>query len=290
MPGSFRLDSFRFDSFDRPGLGACLAPPPRASIGCMRPRDKTGPQPTGNPGSTIAPQWVGLGVGAALLATIAAGVIAMHSTGDPKVVIGKNDEVYYYRRATKDDAQALGRALQGTGFFNDRGTSVLLWMGGGPTVVSFVMDEGAWDHPRVISNFTEIGRRIAVAVGGFPIQVRLIDSRRNTRKRMTVGKAIVGARDVVYFFGEAADGDARALGEALRSAGYFTDKGVTVALLKGEGTVISFVVQEGVWDEPAAIATLDRLVRQVAPSVGGLPVDLRLLDRDMAIKREEAVQ
>lgn len=214
----------------------------------------------------------------------------IHSTREPKVVIGKNDEVYYYRRATKDDALALGHALKSTGFFNGRGTSVLLWMGGGSTVVSFVLDEGAWDHPHVISNFTEVGRRIATAVGGFPIQVRLIDSRRNIRKRMMVGKAIAGTKDVMYYFGDAAAADARALGGALRSAGYFTDKGVTVALLKGEGTVISFVVQDGLWDQPAAIATLDRLVRQVAPSVGGLPVELRLLDRDMAIKREVTVR
>jgi hypothetical protein len=69
-----------------------------------------------------------------------------------------------------------GKALEGTGFFNDRGTSVLLWMGGGPTVVSFVVDEGAWDHPHVVSNFTEIGRRIAMSVGGFPIQVHLVDA------------------------------------------------------------------------------------------------------------------
>jgi hypothetical protein len=49
--------------------------------------------------SRIAPQWVGLGVGAALLATIVGGEIAMHR--EPRVVVGKNDEVYYYRRATK---------------------------------------------------------------------------------------------------------------------------------------------------------------------------------------------
>jgi hypothetical protein len=163
-------------------------------------------------------------------------------------------------------------------------------MGGGPTVVSFVLDEGAWDHPHAISNFTEIGRRIAISVGGFPIQVQLIDAHRNIRKKMTVGKATVGANDVVYYFGDAGAADARALGEALRSAGYFSDKGVTAALLKGEGTVISFVVQEGMWDQPAAIATLDRLVRQIAPAVGGLPVELRLLDRDMAIKQAMTVQ
>ncbi len=238
--------------------------------------------------SRIAPQWVGLGVGIALVATIAGVEISLHST--PKVVIGKNDEIYYYRRATKEDALALGDALQKIGFLNDRGTSVLLWMGGGPTIVSFAVNDRAWDHPHVISNFTEIGRRVATSVGGFPIQVHLIDAGRNIRKKMTVGKAMVGTKDIVYYFGEATDPDARALGGALRSAGYFTNLGATVALLKGEGTVISFVVQDGLWDQPAALATLDKLVRQIAPSVGGLPIELRLLDRTMDIRQTLMIQ
>jgi len=238
--------------------------------------------------SRIAPQWVGLGVGIALVATIVGGEILLRSS--PKVTIGKNDEVYYYRRATKEDALALGQALQRIGFFTERGTSVLLWMGGGPTVVSIGMNDGAWDHPHVISNFTEIGRRIATTVGGFPIQMQLIDAARNVHRKMTVGKAMVGAKDIVYYFGDATPVDARTLGEALRSAGYFADRGATVALLKGEGTVISFVVQDGLWDQPAVTATLDRLVRQIAPSIGGLPVELRLLDGNMDIKQSITVQ
>jgi hypothetical protein len=238
----------------------------------------------------IAPQWIGFGVGAALLATLVGGVIMLHSTHEPKVEIGKNDEIYYYRRATKEDALALGKALQATGFFNDRGTSVLLWLGGGPTVVSFVMDEGAWNHPRVISNFTEVGRRVATSVGGFPIQVQLVDAHRVVHRKMTVGKWLAGTKDAVYYFGEATEADAKALAEALRTAGYFLDRGATVAVLKGEGTVISFVVQEGLWNEPAVTATLERLVRQVAPSVGGLPMELRLLDRNMDIKQAVTVQ
>jgi len=224
------------------------------------------------------------------VATIAAGVVILHSTREPRVAIGKNDEIYYYRRATKDDAMALGKALQGTGFFNGRGTSVLLWMGGGPTVVSFVVDDGAWDHPRAISNFTELGRRIATSVGGFPIQVRLVDAHRVIHRTMNVGKLTVGAKDWVYYFGDATEADAKALAESLRRVGYFTDKGAAVALLKGEGTVISFVVQDGLWNQPAATATLELLVRRIAPSVGGLPIEMRMLDGEMDIKQTAVVR
>jgi hypothetical protein len=256
----------------------------------MHRRDKTQRQSAVNLGSKIAANWLAIGVGLALLISIVAGAVLIHSARDPKVVVGTNDEVYYYRRATKQDALALGRALRSTGFFNNRGTSVLLWMGGDRTVVSFVLNEGAWDHPNAVSNFAEIGRRVAVSVGGFPIQVRLIDARRTIRKQLTVGKAIVGDKDAVYYFGAATAADAAAVGQALQAAGYFTGSGFTVALLKGEGTVISFVVQEGAWDQPAVVATLDRLVRQIAVSAGGLPVELRLLNREMEIKKEVAVR
>jgi hypothetical protein len=240
--------------------------------------------------SRIAPKWVSLGVGIALVAAIVGGILSRYATFQPKVVIGKHDEIYYYRRATREDALALGHALQSTGFFNDRGTSVLLWMGGGPTIVSFIVSDGAWDRPNTISNYTEIGRRVAASVGGFPIQVHLVDAGRVVRKKMNVGKTVIGAKDVVYYFGDATDLEARTLGEALRSTGYFTDKGVSVSVLNGEGTVLSFVVQDGLWDSPAALATLDRLVRQVAPAAGGLPIKLRMLDRNMAVKQELMVQ
>ena len=240
--------------------------------------------------SRIAPKWVGLGVGIVLVAAVVGSEIAIHYSSNPKVVFGKNDEVFYYRRATRQDAVALGRALQSIGFFNDRGTSVLLWMGGGPTIVAFVMNEGAWNHPGVVSNFSEIGRRVANSVGGFPIEVHLVDSRRTSWKKMNVGRTVIGSKDVLYYFGAATIEDAQKLGQALRSAGYFADRGFTVELLKGEGTVVSFVVQDGLWDNLAAVATLDGLVRQVAPSAGGLPVKLRLVDAEMTVKKELMVE
>jgi hypothetical protein len=41
-----------------------------------------------------------------------------------------------------------------------------------------------------------------------------------------------------------------------------------------------------VWDQPDALFTLGKLVRLVAASAGGLPIELRLLNRDMEIKKE----
>src|SRR5664279_4192094 len=97
---------------------SCPMTLPEVSIDCM-PGLQDGPK------SKRAAKWVGFGVGLALLAAIVGGEIAMHHKGDAKVVIGAKDEVYYYRRATRDDALALGQGLKRIGFFTDRGTSVL---------------------------------------------------------------------------------------------------------------------------------------------------------------------
>jgi hypothetical protein len=104
-------------------------------------------------------------------------------------------------------------------------------------------------------------------------------------------KVLVGSKDEVYYAGSATKQDAQALGEALKTAGYFQDKGFSVVLSKDkDGTAISFVVKEGVWDDPAMLAGFDQIGRQLAPSVGGLPIKVRLIDSSRATKKEIAVE
>ena len=168
--------------------------------------------------------------------------------------------------------------------------SVLLSKNKGVTVVAFVLGEGAWDHPDTVAGFEEIGRRVAASIGGFPIQVHLVDSAWTVRKSVEVGKAIIGARDAIYYFGSATEGDAQALGRALRDAGYLADLGVSVVVSKGDGAVIGFVVGDRVWERPEAVAGFERLARRVAPSIGGLPIRVKLLNAEMETKKEMAVQ
>src|SRR6185312_7111317 len=185
---------------------------------------------------TLAAGLLAACVGLAFLATI--GYWIFHPSRPQvlfKEVIGSKDEIYYSHVASKEDAQALGKELQSIGFFNDRGTTVFLSKGRGGTVVSFVLNDGAWDHPETIYSFEEIGRRIVPAVGVFPIKVRLIDSSQRLRRELTIGRAIVGAMDEVYYYGTATEADAKALGEALKAAGFFVDSGASVALSKVDG-------------------------------------------------------
>jgi len=232
-----------------------------------------------------------LAVGIALLAAIVAGGHReISDLTSSKVIIGSKDEVYYSHAATKEEAQVLGQALKAIGFFGDRGTSVFLSKGSGGTVVSFVVIRGAWRDPDAVLNFEEIGRRVAPSVGGFPIKVRLMDAARSVLREMAVGRAIIGARDEIYYLGAATDADAEALGRALKSAGFLEDKGVSVVLAKGDSTAISFVVAEDVWERPETVAEFESLARRAAASVGGLPLVLRLLNPAMEVKREVAVQ
>jgi len=228
-----------------------------------------------------------------LLATVA--IVAVELANRPhatlnRVPIGRKDEVYFLHSATAQEAQALGRALQQVGFLNDRGTTVLLSKGTAGTQVSFVLSEGGWDHPQTIYSFEEIGRRIANVVGGFPIKVRLIDSHRVLHRELNVGKAAIGARDVVYYYGSATETEARSLGQALRNVGFLQDLGAAVVLSRDGTTDLCFVVADGVWDRADTVAGFQRLARGVAPTVGGLPVQLRLLNEAMEPKKTITVK
>jgi hypothetical protein len=240
-----------------------------------------------------AAKWFAFGIALLLLATVAATLFELArkpKTSVPKVAIGTKDQVYFSHGATAADALALGQALQNTGFFSDRGASVLVSKGAGGAIVSFVLNDGAWNDPRAVASFEEIGRRIAASIGGFPIRIHLVDASWTEHKSVVVGKAMIGPRDAIYYLGNATEDDAKALGEALRKAGYLADLGVTVVLSKGDGTAIGFVVADGVWDRREAPAAFEQLARRVAASVGGLPVQLRLLNAEMEVKQEAMVR
>ena len=226
------------------------------------------------------------GIGLALVIALAT---ATRSTAAPKVMVGTRDMVYYTRRATKADAIALGNALKGIGFMTDQGAGVVLAKGASGTVVSFVLAEGAWDRPDAISNFGEIGRRVADSVGGFPFKVRLVDQKLAVRRELAVGKETIGMRDTIFYYGSATSEEATGLGRLLRSAGAMQDVGATVVLAKGDVTTISFVVRETPWERPEVVAAFESLMRRVAPSVGGLPLVLRFLDSGGVMHKEVSI-
>ncbi len=228
----------------------------------------------------------GLAIFCALVICI---LIGFRLTRDPSITIGANDDISYSGLATKSDAQALGNRLKEIGYLKDRGVSVSLAKGNEGTIVSFVIKQGAWNDPNTVSQFEEIGREVAPVVGGFPIRVRLLNTDREVQKESVVGKVAFG-KDEVYYSGTPTEKDAQALGQALTSAGFFENHGADVFLAKhSDGVALSFVVGQAVWDNPALVAQFENIVRQTAPSVGGLPVKLRLVNTSLEAKKVEEI-
>jgi hypothetical protein len=103
-------------------------------------------------------------------------------------------------------------------------------------------------------------------------------------------KVIVGSKDEVFYTGAATEEDARALGDALKKSGYFTDRGTSVFLGKDkDGTTVSLVMKEGVWDQPGMLLSAEMVVREVADSVGGFPVRVKLIDSSENLKKEGTI-
>ena len=77
--------------------------------------------------------------------------------------------------------------------------------------------------------------------------------------------------------------DAERLGEALKEYGYFDGTVPSMVLLAGKpgAREVSFLGSEGAWDDSHNVDYIRDLAEYVAPSIGGLPLTVRLLDERM---------
>ena len=246
-------------------------------------------------GGKLASRWVASGIGLVSLAVIVTGIlIAVYgpqlARSRSKVTVGTKDQVYYSGSAMEGDAKVVGETLKTLGYFTDRGVAVFVSKDKTGTAVSFAVKEGSWDKPENVTTFEEIGGHLAPALGAESIKVRLVNSSQDVKKEVTAGRVTMGTQDEVFFLGSATAADAKALGQALKTAGYLGDKGATVLLSKGDATVVTLMVREGSWDNPQTVAGLERIVQQAAPSVGGLPLTLRLINTGYVTKKEMTLQ
>ena len=98
---------------------------------------------------------------------------------------------------------------------------------------------------------------------------------------------VVGTKDQVYFRDGITEQEATAVGQSLKSIGYLKDRGVTVTLSKdGDSKVLAFVVEDGAWDQAKYVSAFEVIGRAVAPTLGGLPLKVRLLNDKAEIKKE----
>jgi hypothetical protein len=244
-------------------------------------------------GGRVGSKWIAFLVGGAFLALLF-GVIFfgnLASFRESKVSIGAKDEVFYSGSATKEQALALGKKLKETGYLTDRGVSVFFDQEPNARILSFVVKEGSWTQPALVSSFEEIARQAAPSIGGFPVQVRLMDKQREVKTEGTVGKVNAGGDDTIYYFGTATQAEAQALGKELKSKGFFQGRGADVFLLKdNEGVTLSFVVRDGISDDSAVVSEFEKTVRNTASAVGGLPIRLRLVNPSLEVKKEQWVK
>lgn len=207
------------------------------------------------------------------------------------VPIGSRDQVIYSGTATHSDATALGNALKEDEYFQDRGATVLLNKGIGSTTISFGVQEGIWNQAGMLSSFEEVAREVAPAVGGLPIQVQLLDSSGNVQAISVVGEARFKGGDGVYYEGSATKAKAQALGRRFEAMGFFRGKGVNVLLTRhDDNTTLAFVLVGEAWNSPSKVNQLEAMVRDVAPIVGGLPIDMHLVDTQLQLKKDELIE
>jgi hypothetical protein len=227
------------------------------------------------------------------------------------VIIGKGDRVLYSGKATRADAQALALALAKANYFRAPNVVVLLSKDAAGTTVSFLTTEmdaakptdGSrpmpafgkrqvpypWNDPQFITAAEAIGVMIAPSVGGPPIDVAILDRNGAVKKIIPVEarQLNVAPRGSIWYSGSATAWDAQALAKALAENNFFKDQDRRVFLSRGsDGYTISFMVNDGAWDDPHLAAGIELLGRKLAKSLPGAPVKIRLIDKNLQPRKD----
>ncbi|MDP9039061.1 MAG: rhomboid family intramembrane serine protease [Acidobacteriota bacterium] len=233
-----------------------------------------------------------------------------------------NDRVVYTGSVTQAEAQSLAQVLQRVGLFQHPDVVVLLERGASGATLSIplraedtgptgskpgaarpsdaattprVGDKGAapppWNNPAVLLSFQIMGPEIASAAGGPPLTVQLLNGRGELQRTIVIkaGEVAVGAHDRVAYSGVATATQASALGSALQQAGFLHDLGALVVLNRTDASSppeVSLFAVDGAWDDAHAMSDIAAMVGRLAPSIGGLPVVLRVLDTKGQVRKQ----
>lgn len=88
-----------------------------------------------------------------------------------------NNQLLYSGAATREEAVAMLEVLKAEGAFSEKGSgiAVLLSKTNEGAIVSFPIKTGAAKDPAVLEYYKAVGYKLAPAIGGLPIKVRLLD-------------------------------------------------------------------------------------------------------------------
>jgi hypothetical protein len=92
----------------------------------------------------------------------------------------------------------------------------------------------------------------------------------------------------VYYSGSATQSDAQGLGDALAKIGFAptTKASVFLSKSKSEAPIVSFVVQDGFWNRPSVVLAFGNIAQSVAPTLGGYPLKVRLINGKQETQKE----
>jgi hypothetical protein len=94
----------------------------------------------------------------------------------------------------------------------------------------------------------------------------------------------------VYYEGYSTLADGQALAQKLQSVGFFVGKGYNVFLKKHtSGTTLAFVVVDGAWNDASNVTYFENLTRSVAPTIGGFPIDMRIVNSTIVVEKDETI-
>jgi hypothetical protein len=107
------------------------------------------------------------------------------------------------------------------------------------------------------------------------------------QKLMMGTRLKINDRESVNYSGKANEAEARSLGEKLQEIGFFGgDTEKDVLLNKTDrATTVSFIIESGKWNDAEIVADIERVGRQIATSIGGPPITIKLMDDHLNTKK-----
>jgi rhomboid protease GluP len=207
----------------------------------------------------------------------------------PSVEVGTDGKVVYIDGATKSDAQHTADVLQKKGLFKKAGVAVVVSRDHDELILTIpfrdtVLSTPVWDNPLAVAGFAIMGVDVAPALGGPPMKIRFVSGTGQVKRELQIDsrQVTVGTKDKIWYSGAESEENAQQLGEALQKIGFLKDHGSLVQVSKGAtGTDLSFVVNDVAWNDPRIVPGFQMITRKIAPSVGGLPITVHLLDRTL---------
>ncbi len=238
----------------------------------------------------------------------------------PRVTVGTNDPVIYSGAATKSDAEKLAQALVQTGFFRKpgafvpltrdaRSTSISISLNGdesqrpsaadnittkfvnGKSVIVHSDEKAApmpWADPVLLTSMRVLGAKLESVIVGPPLTIRLFDSKGDLKNELMIdSQVVIGTRDIIAYSGGATSADAQALGEALKTAGLFKDRGAWVHLSKDGGMpVVAFYVGSSTRSDSQGDLFLLNISHTIERSLGGPPIKVQFVGNAGEVRRE----